>query len=311
MQGDEQVGMIGAGDGNALAQRNEDVAVARHVDGIAARFQRPRQLQSFRQRQVFFLQAVDTHRAAVQAAMAGIDHDDFVACAADRRGLLRRDHSRQFLRIAFALLQVGGPAGLGIELGAGGGEQVDHHAIAEPRRRRQHQRVGHCHRRIQVDHHARIAGAEGAIAIGLDRPLPAGPWRRAQPPRHFRHVDHHAVGIGQRKGAQVDRIGQFDHQPGAVFMLADARTHDQRQRPGRPGAHGRSRARGRQRLGRCHGQSCGAVILAHQPADGVVLARRRQRQQGGGKKQRKTAHKALRIVSFKTSSGFVSPRGFC
>jgi hypothetical protein len=196
--------------------------------------------------------------------------------------LLRGDQRRQLFRIAFALLQVGGPARLGVELGPRSREQVDHHPVTEACRWRQHQRVRHRHRRIQVDHHARIAGAELAVAVGFHRPKAGGPGRRAQPPGHFGHVDHHPVRIGQRKGAQIHRIGQFDHQPGAVLMLADARAHDDGQRPLRPGPDaGPGNGLG-DRLGRGHRQVLGILPL-HQLGNGIVGASSPpQRQDGGG-----------------------------
>ena len=291
MQGDEQVGLVGAADGDTLAQGNGSVVLAGHEHGIAAAAQLARQLQAFGQRQVFFHQAVDADGARIQAAMAGIQHNDLLALAPRRRHLLGGDQRRQLFRIAFTFLQVGGPPRLRVELGPCGGEQVDHDAIAETGRRRQHQRVGYRHRRVQIDHHARVAGTELAVAIGLHRAHAAGPGRRAQPPADFGHVDHHPIGTGQREGAQIHRIGQLDHQPGAVFMLADAGAHHDRQRTLGLGANGGTRHALRDRLGRRRRQVLGRPIfgrralIVHQPADGIVGGtgpKRHQRQDGGG-----------------------------
>ena len=214
----------------------------------------------------------------------------------------RGDQRRQLLGVAFALLEVGRPAGLGVEFGAGGGEQVDHHPVAEAGGGRDHQRVGHRHRLVEVDHHARIAGAEQAIAIGFDGAEAAGPRRRAQPPGHFRHVDHHPVGIGQGEGAQIHRIGQFDHQPGAVLMLADARAHHHGQRPLRPGAHRRvRRPLGGERPGRRDRQAswrprpelgCISRLMASSAPSGRQDRRARtgpRRQRSGRQQRRKDA----------------------
>ena len=139
--------------------------------------------------------------------MAWVEDDDLPAAALGRRRLLGGDHGGQLLGVAFALLQVGRPARQGVEFGPIRWKQVNHHPVAEAGGWRQHQRVGDRHRLVEVDHHARIAGAELAIAIGLDGAEAGGTRRRANPPGHFRHVDHHPVGIGQHEAAQVHRIG--------------------------------------------------------------------------------------------------------
>ena len=217
--------MGGTGNRHPPRQGNEAVGVAGHAHRIAPRRQDPGQPETFGQHQIFFQQAIDAAGAGIDAAMARIDHHDLLARAAFSPAAGGGNQGRQFFGITLPLFEVGRPAGIGIEFDLLGGKQVDHHPVAEAGAGRQHQGIAHRHRTVEIDHHARIALAEQAVAIGLDRAEAAGQRRRPQLPGDFRHIHHHPVGTAQGEGAQIHRIGKFDHQPGAVVMLADAGAH--------------------------------------------------------------------------------------
>ena len=123
------------------------------------------QAQALGQHHVLFHQAIDAVGAGINAAMARINHHDFFAAA------LNGQTHDQLFGGGFALLEVGGPAGIGVELRLLRRIHINHHAVAEAGGWRQHQRIGHPHRAVEVNHHARIAFAEQAVAIGFDRAM--------------------------------------------------------------------------------------------------------------------------------------------
>ena len=55
-----------------------------------------------------------------------------------------------------------------------------------------------------VEHDARAALHDQAEAERLDQAAAALAGLGRQLERHLRQVDHHAVGIGEREGAQID-----------------------------------------------------------------------------------------------------------
>ena len=77
---DKQVGMVASGNGDAFAQRDENVGGARHIDLKAFRLQLFFQLFAHRKGNVFFISAVRTpDSAGVFAPVSGVEHDDFLA----------------------------------------------------------------------------------------------------------------------------------------------------------------------------------------------------------------------------------------
>ena len=82
VDGNENVGIAGAGFGDAHAQRDEDVFVARHVNGVAYAFEAVFGFAGDGEDDVFLFQAAWTDRAGVFTAMTGVYHNDRTASAA-------------------------------------------------------------------------------------------------------------------------------------------------------------------------------------------------------------------------------------
>ena len=55
----------------------------------------------------------------------------------------------------------------------------------------------------------------------LTSPRPVSPVLRRQLEGHLRQVDHHAVGIGEREGAQIDLAREIHDEAGLVVVAAD------------------------------------------------------------------------------------------
>ena len=90
------------------------------------------------------------------------------------------------------------------------------------------------HRLADVEHDARAALHDEAEAERLDQPpaVLAGLGRQVE--GHLRQVDHHAIGVGEREGAQIDLAREIHDEAGERVVAAD------------PGV-GRDRKRGRRR----------------------------------------------------------------
>ena len=191
MQRDEQVGVVAARDVHPLAQRNVDVGVARQMHGVAALFEHARRAGCASSSTRSF--SIEPSTPMVPESMppwpASIT-TIFLPCGASAPvcAFGRRDGGQRLGR-GFLGAQVGGPAGRALELRLRGREQIEHHAIAVAVRRRQDHRLGRAHRRVEIDHETRIAGAEQAVAIALHHALAGGLRPRSEPPQHFGHVD--------------------------------------------------------------------------------------------------------------------------
>ncbi len=119
MQRNEEIGVVAAGDGDALAQGNVNIGVAGEVDGVAALFQRFGNAPGFVEHHVFLLQAIYAGGPRIDAAMAGIDDDHLPG---ERR--LGSSRGRDGFGGRFAGAQIGGPPGRLVELRLRGGEEV-------------------------------------------------------------------------------------------------------------------------------------------------------------------------------------------
>ena len=189
-----------------LAQRHEGVVGARHHHAVFPGFLElvAQQQREFEHQRLFGDVAAGRPGAVVDAAVAGIDHDDRPRIALGRRigrelaGRLQRgrrpavERERAHEGVAVDRDQVEHQSG---RLAFGG---VEHEGLVDP------------HRLGQVEHDARAALHDQPEPVRLDQPaaLLARPGRQLE--RHLRDVDHHAVGIGQREGAQIDLAREID-----------------------------------------------------------------------------------------------------
>ena len=87
---------------------------------------------------------------------------------------------------------------------------VEHEGLVDP------------HRPLGVEHDARAALHDQAVAERLDQAaaLLAGLGRQLE--GDLRQVDHHAIGIGEREGGDVDLLGEVDDKAGLLVVAADA-----------------------------------------------------------------------------------------
>ena len=80
VQRQEQLALALAGHLQAIAQAHDAIGVARHDHRVAAgRLELAAQLEGHREHDVLLVGAVGADRAGIDAAMAGIDHDDPLA----------------------------------------------------------------------------------------------------------------------------------------------------------------------------------------------------------------------------------------
>ncbi len=121
------------------------------------------------------------------------------------------------------------------------------------------------HRSLGVEHDARSALHHQAVAERLDQPPPllAGLGREVE--GDLRQVEHHAIGIGQGEGGDIDLAGRGPYETGLLVIAAD--TH---------GGGGRRCRRHGGRTGVRHGE---------QPAD-------RPRSEDGSQNKRAECHES-------------------
>ena len=93
MDRDEDGVAITIGDADPFPERNENVAIPRHDHAITRRAQLPRQTLGDVERHGFFRDALSGDAAAVESAVAGVDHDD--GSVAARRPGRRSEQTEQ------------------------------------------------------------------------------------------------------------------------------------------------------------------------------------------------------------------------
>ncbi len=236
---------MGAREAHPLVERDEGVVAARHCHAILAGFfQLVAQHQAERQHDVLLVLPAARFGAAIDAAVAGIDHD-------------------QRPRIADSFRHAHGLAGLGAQgavlhgdvaqktLAVGGGE-IEH----QPRRLvpggTKREGLVHPHRPLGVEHDARAALHDEAVAERLDQAAAVLAGLRGQLEGHLRQIDHHPIGIGEREGRQIDFLAQIHHKTRLLVVAAQAHVGSDRKRGGFRDR--RQRARGHARLSRERGR---------------------------------------------------------
>ena len=89
---------------------------------------------------------------------------------------------------------------------------------------------------LDVEHDARAALHHEAEAERLDQPAAALAGLRRQLEGHLRQVDDHAIGVGEREGAQVDLAREVHDEAGAGVVAAEPGVGRDRKRRPRPAA---------------------------------------------------------------------------
>ncbi len=106
------------------------------------------------------------------------------------------------------------------EAGAVGRGQIDH----QPRRLVVDGGEREClvdpHRPLGVEHDARAALHDQAVAEGLDHAAALLAGLRGQLEGDLRQVDHHPIGIGQREGRDIDLLREIDDKPRLLVVAA-------------------------------------------------------------------------------------------
>ena len=151
----------------------------------------------------------------VDAAMAGIDHDDRPRIALGRRiggefaGRLQRGRRP-------AVEREGAHEGVAVDR-----DQVEHQSGRLALGGVEHEGLVDPHRLGQVEHDARAALHDKPEPVRLDQPaaLLARLGRHLE--GHLRDVDHHAVGIGQRESAQIDLAREVHHEADLIVVAAE------------------------------------------------------------------------------------------
>ena len=163
----------------------------------------------------FSITPVERHGAVVDAAMAGIEHDDRARIAlaapararrapvvAARGGWLFSASARMKVSRSIAARSSTSRAGWP----AGG---VEHEGLVDP------------HRLRQVEHDARAALHDEAEAERLDQAAAGLAGLGRQLEHHLRQVDDHAIGIGEGEGAQIDLAREIHDEAGLAVVAAE------------------------------------------------------------------------------------------
>ena len=216
MERNEQVGARRLPDGDALAERQEPVVIARQADIVfPARGEAERQGRREFEHDCLFVNAAPADRSRIDAAMAGVDHD--------RRPL---QAGRQPGQGRGRALPPGAQAPETRACGASPAErrQIEHEPVPPALRGRPDAGRRDSHRRVQVQHHTPHAFVEharpqpGNRARAACRPF-GGPCRQGQ-------IDNRPVRVGEREGAEGRLRGQVEHEPGAFAARGQAHVLD-------------------------------------------------------------------------------------
>ena len=217
---DEHVGIACAGFGDAHAQRDEDVFVAGHVNGVAYAFKAVFGFAGDGEDDVFLFQAARTDGTGVFTAMTGVYHDDGAAAAAvgtrrrvlgNVRALGRTLRLHAFRRIA---VEQRHHRVVGIDTVR---IKVDHEAVfkAADRGKREDLRMGVL---LEVDHNAHgrrgvLSGADAADVgvVGQDF---AGNALQDAVDVGVLDVDDEPAGVFQGKMLILQRARAFDGDTG-------------------------------------------------------------------------------------------------
>ena len=166
----------------------------------------------------FSISPLARHGAVVDAAMAGIEHDDRPRIAWSRRLALavarRRGCAAARLSSASARMKASRSVAARSSTSRAGwpSRGIEHEGLVDP------------HRLGQVEHDARAALHDQAEAERLDQAAAGLAGLGRQLEGHLRHVDDHAIGIGEREGAQIDLAARNRRRSGSGCR---------RRRPGR------------------------------------------------------------------------------
>ena len=159
--------------------------------------------------------------------MAGIEHDQRARIA----GRFRRA-----LSLGLALAVRGGGSACAMvrrKLSRSVAREIEH----QPRRLAvgggEREGLVDPHRPLGVEHDARAALHDQAVAERLHQAaaLLAGLGRQLE--GDLRQIDHHAIGIGEREGGQIDLLAEVDHKAGLLVVAAEAHVGGHRERVGR------------------------------------------------------------------------------
>ena len=214
MDRDEQRGLELAREAHALGERDEGVVVARHRHPVfAAALEQFAQLEPEGEHDVLLLLAVEALGAGVDAAMAGIDHDQRTRIGARLRGGLVANGG--------VARPARGQRDVAQEARAVGRGQIEH----QPRRlsvdRGKREGLLDPHRPGDVEHDARAALHDQAVAEGLDQAAALLAGMRRQLEGDLRQVDHDSIGIGEREAGDIDLAREVDHETGLFGVAAE------------------------------------------------------------------------------------------
>ena len=203
---------MAARDGDALVQRDEHVAVARHDHLVAGgRGKRLLDVPGDGERQVLL---GDTRAGStrVDAAMAGIDHDDWPCGQTGTRG-------------ARAIVREDGTEGEGClgdldggELALAGRHELELEGESAAGVGKHDLRPRHLRRTGGVDDDARLARLDQAVAEGRHEPMAGLARARRQAKRGLGKIDDDTRRVGEAARLQVGRADEGELKRGAVTI---------------------------------------------------------------------------------------------
>ena len=206
MDRDQQGRLARAREPHPVGERYEVIVRARHRHPVlAGLLQLVAQLEGEIEHDGFFVVAGRRRDgAAVEAAVAGIEHDQRPRVRAFGRRFALAPRRRCRCPARLVLDREVAQEALAIDR-----HEIDH----EPRRLAldgiEHEGLVDPHGTRDVEHDARAALHHEAEAERLDQ-APAGlTGLGRQTEGHLRQVDHHAIGIGERKCAQIDLLREI------------------------------------------------------------------------------------------------------
>ena len=193
MHGNEEIGVLVAGEADTGVQFDEAVGIARQRHAVvAAMLERLTQLERGIEHDVLLANAGHPDRARIAPAVSGVDDDGAARCAAARPFLRRwRCHKRRVWREIKAQFR-----------GAPRPARLAHEAS----------------RRFEVQHHARIVGVLGQAAPANH--AAAGQFTHRRSELRVRQINHEAIGFAQEEGSRrrrrVERERHARRNPGRL-----------------------------------------------------------------------------------------------
>ena len=216
MDRDEQRRLPDARHADPVHQRNEGVVGARHHHAV---FAGPFELVAKLQRRIPARCPFPSRRCArPRRCRCRRGRDRARRSAADRPCARARAPARRWSTARSR--PVFGRERLHEAVAVGRGE-IDHQPRRLARRGIDHEGLVDPHRLADIHHDARAALHDEAEAERLDQAAAGFAGLGRQVEGHLRQVDHHAIGIGEREGPQIDLLREVHDEAGLGVVAAD------------------------------------------------------------------------------------------